>query len=101
MAQRHSFLPRHYYSMLHAVAFVAALVLAVSAGVGLAADAPGSGPAEQIAVFSGGCFWGVDGVFEHVKGVSKVVSGYAGGTVPNPSYEMVSTGTTGYAESVE
>jgi peptide-methionine (S)-S-oxide reductase len=55
----------------------------------------------QIAVFSGGCFWGVDGVFKHVKGVTKVVSGYAGGTVPNPTYEMVSTGTTGYAESVE
>ncbi len=56
---------------------------------------------EQIAVFSGGCFWGVDGVFKHVKGVTKVVSGYAGGTAPNPTYEMVSTGTTGYAESVE
>jgi peptide-methionine (S)-S-oxide reductase len=55
----------------------------------------------QIAVFSGGCFWGVDGVFKHIKGVTKVVSGYAGGTVPNPTYEMVSTGTTGYAESVE
>jgi peptide-methionine (S)-S-oxide reductase len=67
-----------------------------------AAEAPAAANAtEQTAVFSGGCFWGVDGVFEHVKGVSKVVSGYAGGTAPNPSYEMVSTGTTGYAESVQ
>jgi peptide-methionine (S)-S-oxide reductase len=56
---------------------------------------------EQTAVFSGGCFWGVDAVFKHVKGVTEVVSGYAGGKAPNPTYEMVSTGTTGYAESVE
>lgn len=69
----------------------------------MAQSPPNATPAkgEQIAVFSGGCFWGVDAVFKHVKGVSKVVSGYAGGTVPNPSYEMVSTGTTGYAESAE
>ncbi len=60
-----------------------------------------AGKGDQIAVFSGGCFWGVDAVFKHVKGVVKVVSGYAGGTMPNPSYEQVSTGTTGYAESVE
>ena len=71
-----------------------------------AADASSSAPAQvgkapQTAVFSGGCFWGVDAVFKHVKGVSKVVSGYSGGTAPNPTYEMVSTGSTGYAESVE
>lgn len=53
------------------------------------------------AVFAGGCFWGVDGVFKHVKGVTNVVSGYSGGSVANPQYEMVSTGTTGHAESVE
>jgi peptide-methionine (S)-S-oxide reductase len=56
---------------------------------------------QQTAVLAGGCFWGVDGVFKHVKGVSRVVSGYAGGNLPDPNYEMVSTGTTGYAESVE
>ncbi|SRR5579885_26867 len=55
----------------------------------------------ETAVFAGGCFWGVDAVFKHVKGVTEVVSGYAGGSLPNPSYEQVSTGTTGYAESVE
>jgi peptide-methionine (S)-S-oxide reductase len=53
------------------------------------------------AVFSGGCFWGVDAVYKHVKGVSKVVSGYAGGSADTASYETVSTGTTGHAESVE
>ena len=53
------------------------------------------------AVFSGGCFWGVDGVFKHVKGVSKVVSGYAGGVADTANYETVSTGTTGHAESVQ
>jgi peptide-methionine (S)-S-oxide reductase len=54
----------------------------------------------QTAVFAGGCFWGVEGVFEHVKGVSQVVSGYAGGSVDKPSYEQVSSSTTGHAESV-
>jgi peptide-methionine (S)-S-oxide reductase len=54
----------------------------------------------QTAVFAGGCFWGVEGVFEHVKGVSQVVAGYSGGSVDKPSYEQVSSGTTGHAESV-
>ncbi|MGH7924506.1 MAG: peptide-methionine (S)-S-oxide reductase MsrA, partial [Candidatus Binatus sp.] len=53
------------------------------------------------AVFSGGCFWGVDAVFKHVKGVSKVVSGYAGGAAGTANYETVSTGTTRHAESVQ
>src|SRR5579872_3994704 len=52
------------------------------------------------AVFAGGCFWGVEGVFEHVKGVESATAGYAGGSVPNPSYEQVETGRTGHAESV-
>jgi peptide-methionine (S)-S-oxide reductase len=57
--------------------------------------------AQQTAVFAGGCFWGVDAVFKHVKGVSRVVSGYAGGGASTAEYEVVSTGTTGHAESVE
>ena len=57
--------------------------------------------AEQVAVFAGGCFWGVEAVFEHVKGVIRVTSGYAGGTAASPSYEAVSSGETGHAESVE
>jgi peptide-methionine (S)-S-oxide reductase len=56
---------------------------------------------EATAVLSGGCFWGMQGVFEHVKGVKQVLSGYSGGTVKDPSYEMVSSGNTGHAESVQ
>jgi peptide-methionine (S)-S-oxide reductase len=52
-------------------------------------------------VLAGGCFWGVQAVFEHVKGVKSVVAGYSGGHVSSPGYEMVSSGLTGHAESVE
>lgn len=62
---------------------------------------PQTAAAQQTAVFAGGCFWGVDAVFKHVKGVSKVVSGYSGGSASTAQYETVSTGTTGHAESVE
>lgn len=55
----------------------------------------------QKIVFAGGCFWGVQGVFQHVKGVQKAVSGYAGGSAATAGYEMVSSGRTGHAESVE
>ena len=57
--------------------------------------------AEDTAVFAGGCFWGIEAVYDHVKGVKSAVSGYAGGTVTGPSYEQVSTGDTGHAESVQ
>lgn len=57
-------------------------------------------PAEQTAVFAGGCFWGVDAVFKHVKGVSEVVSGYVGGSAATAQYEQISTGNTGHAEAV-
>jgi len=56
---------------------------------------------EQTIVLAGGCFWGVQAVFQHVKGVVSATSGYAGGTVSSPSYENVSSGTTGHAESVK
>ncbi len=56
---------------------------------------------EQVAVFAGGCFWGVEAVFERVKGVLGVTSGYAGGSATSPSYEQVSSGSTGHAESVQ
>ena len=52
------------------------------------------------AVFAGGCFWGIEGVFEHLKGVKLAESGYAGGTVASPTYEAVTTGETGHAEAV-
>jgi peptide-methionine (S)-S-oxide reductase len=57
-------------------------------------------PGQETAVFAGGCFWGIQAVFQHVKGVKSAVSGYAGGSIGSPSYEMVSSGTTGHAESV-
>jgi peptide-methionine (S)-S-oxide reductase len=57
--------------------------------------------APQVAVFAGGCFWGLQGMFEHVRGVSKVVAGYSGGDKATAHYEMVGTETTGHAESVE
>ncbi len=63
--------------------------------------AQASHAAQQTAVFAGGCFWGVDAVFKHVKGVTEVVSGYAGGEAGTAHYEMVSEGTTGHAESVQ
>ena len=64
--------------------------------------AQGGGPGgRETAVFAGGCFWGVDAVFRHVRGVLQVVSGYAGGDAATARYELVSTSTTGHAESVE
>jgi peptide-methionine (S)-S-oxide reductase len=54
-----------------------------------------------VAVLAGGCFWGVQAVFQHVKGVTNAVSGYAGGNKRTANYEIVSTGTTGHAESVQ
>ncbi len=66
-----------------------------------ALDNPKAAGPPQTAVLAGGCFWGVQGVFEHVKGVTQVVSGYAGGDRSTAQYETVSTGTTGHAESVQ
>jgi peptide-methionine (S)-S-oxide reductase len=54
----------------------------------------------EVAVLGGGCFWCLETVFRHTRGVLSVVSGYAGGTVPNPTYEAVCSGTTGHAEVV-
>ena len=56
---------------------------------------------QEVATLAGGCFWCLDAVFRGLKGVEQVVSGYAGGTVPNPSYEAVCTGRTGHAEVVQ
>jgi len=104
------------------------IVLALSVALGLqaralAADPSGSGSAHaserpasvtagisdkptwpgslQTAVLAGGCFWGTQGVFEHVKGVRQVLAGYSGGEKATADYETVSTGTTGHAESIQ
>jgi peptide-methionine (S)-S-oxide reductase len=64
-------------------------------------ERPGAAPEERSAVLAGGCFWGVEAVFEHVKGVKDVVSGYSGGEAATAHYEIVSGGATGHAESVK
>jgi peptide-methionine (S)-S-oxide reductase len=67
-----------------------------------AVDAPRTANThEQTTVFSGGCFWGIQAVFQHVQGVKSAVSGYSGGSAKMAEYELVSTGTTGHAESVQ
>ena len=64
-------------------------------------DNPKAAGPSQTAVLSGGCFWGVQGVFEHVRGVQRVIAGYAGGEKSTAFYERVSSGDTGHAESVK
>lgn len=71
-----------------------------AAGSGKVADAEPEGKLEK-ATFGGGCFWCLEAVYERIPGVKSVVSGYAGGTVPQPSYAMVSSGLTGHAEVVQ
>jgi peptide-methionine (S)-S-oxide reductase len=66
-----------------------------------AVDAPPGPATSAVVVLAGGCFWGVQGVFQHVKGVTSAVSGYAGGDKRAANYEIVSSGTTGHAESVQ
>jgi len=66
-----------------------------------AVDATAAASGMQTAVFAGGCFWGVQGVFQRVQGVSQAVSGYSGGAEKTAMYEMVGSGLTGHAESVK
>jgi peptide-methionine (S)-S-oxide reductase len=66
-----------------------------------AVDVQAAGEETQVAVLAGGCFWGVQAVFQHTKGVQQAVSGYSGGMKAGPSYEEVSSGRTGHAEAVE
>jgi peptide-methionine (S)-S-oxide reductase len=97
-------------AFLIAILIVAAAVIghranAAEGGIALpdpAVDAPlVSKSGKQTAVVAGGCFWGIQAVFQHVKGVKDATSGYSGGSVASPGYEEVSTGTTGHAESVK
>src|SRR5688572_4645380 len=66
-----------------------------------AIDLPASQASSEVMVVAGGCFWGVQGVFQHVKGVSNALSGYAGGAKSTAIYEVTNSGTTGHAESVQ
>jgi peptide-methionine (S)-S-oxide reductase len=65
------------------------------------AEAPAASAGLETAVLAGGCFWGIQAVYQHVKGVTNAVSGYAGGTQKDADYETVSSGRTGHAESVQ
>ena len=76
------------------------LATALLAAAAFAAPALAAGERTETAVLSGGCFWGVEAVFEHVKGVKSVVSGYSGGSADTAHYGVVSSGRTGHAESV-
>jgi len=74
--------------------------LALIAAAALAAAPASAAPRSETAVLAGGCFWGMESVFEHVKGVTDVVSGFAGGSARDASYDKVSTEGTGHAEAV-
>lgn len=85
------------------MAFPASALRAQEAAVAIPAptiDEAAKGNVEK-AIFAGGCFWGVQGVFQHVKGVSNAVSGYSGGDQKTATYETVSSGKSGHAEAVE
>src|ERR1051326_4048615 len=95
-----------------ALGAIAVVAFGVSCGANAAAvdkripapavDTPAAAAAKpEVAVFAGGCFWGLQGMFQHVRGVTKVVAGYSGGAAETAHYEMVGTETTGHAESVE
>lgn len=92
-------------------ASIVALALAVGACSAVAAIGPvpapsvdaarASSPGKATAVVAGGCFWGIQAVYQHVRGVTRAISGYSGGTADTAQYEIVSSGTTNHAESVE
>jgi len=86
------------YAQLSASAAAEAAVKIPAPGADLVTEASG---AQEVAVFAGGCFWGVQGVFQHTKGVIQAVSGYAGGAKQTAIYEMVGSGLTGHAEAVQ
>ena len=85
---------------LAALALVPVVLGLFVSGLRASPAQPAADGREKVAVFAGGCFWGVEGVFEHLKGVKSATSGYAGGSLTSPSYEQVSSGETGHAESV-
>jgi peptide-methionine (S)-S-oxide reductase len=98
---------RVYTRMFAMMLTVLAGTLACQAGNAAAVPAPtmdeakAAAAAKQTAVVAGGCFWGIQAVFQHVKGVISATSGYSGGSAKNPDYETVSGGRTGHAESVQ
>jgi peptide-methionine (S)-S-oxide reductase len=97
---------RQFYSYAILLLVTASIACNVARGSGTAIPDPDVDAAlektksEQVAVLAGGCFWGVEAVFEHVKGVTDVTSGYSGGQAKTADYEKVSSGRTGHAEAV-
>jgi peptide-methionine (S)-S-oxide reductase len=97
------------FSVIAAVLLLAVLALrimpvAAQEGIALpapAVDLPAGQSSSEVMVIAGGCFWGVQGVFQHAKGVSNALSGYAGGAKSTAIYELTNDGTTGHAESVQ
>jgi len=99
-------MPRFLFPILAIFSVITALACnAVTAAVAIpdpVVDAPlATAKGEQTAVIAGGCFWGIQNLFEHVKGVTVATSGYSGGEANTAHYEMVSMGNTGHAESVQ
>jgi peptide-methionine (S)-S-oxide reductase len=92
---------RHRHDLLIGLLALLALLFVLAYPRLSSADPRVAAPKLETAVFAGGCFWGVEGVFEHVRGVRDVRSGYAGGDGRRARYEQVSAGDTGHAESVE
>lgn len=97
--------------LIIALAAGASVLAVLASQSGIAAESMARVPAptmivankatQEVAYFAGGCFWGVEAVFEHVRGVKSAVSGYAGGKTTNPTYPSVSMGNTGHAETVK
>jgi peptide-methionine (S)-S-oxide reductase len=101
-------MPRNSLRFFAMVLTLLASVVACRAGSGagvvpapIVDETKATSNAKETVTLAGGCFWGIQAVFQHVKGVISATSGYSGGTVKNPDYETVSSGTTGHAESVQ
>lgn len=88
-------------SLVLAIVFLTHTLGAIQSPPGVARDVKAPVNGEQTAVLAGGCFWGVEAVFERLEGVKDVVSGFAGGSKASAHYDIVSTGTTGHAEAVK
>jgi len=91
----------HFLGLAGLTSLAASLILGAASLPGPSVDENRSDKKTETVVLAGGCFWGVEAVYDAVKGVSDAVAGYAGGNQSTAHYEIVSTGTTGHAESVQ
>lgn len=94
------YIPSARTEMKYRTFFLGAIIMAATSGYATTPE-PGSGSQTAITTFAGGCFWCMQPPFEHLKGVIKVTAGYTGGNAPKPTYEQVSSGTTGHYEAVQ